>query len=274
MHVIPQLKILNAKTAVVSTTELAIRGACIASRRWARHAGEEAQGGGARDRRESEVRDGCHPDRADGVRACRSRVVSRIQDARIRGCRFTEKIGAGLTVDQFLAKVADGSVRHVGFTQSIAMIGDALGWKLDRITDEVKPRIADTMVASDLLAVDPGYVCGIVQDGIGYRNGKPVITLHLEAYLGAPESYDSVEIDGSPKLSMKFAGGIHGDIATVSMVINAMPKPAAPRLHDARASLVLRAADHACRSRGSAAMPTRASADAAAHLRAAAARSR
>jgi 4-hydroxy-tetrahydrodipicolinate reductase len=45
-----------------------------------------------------------------------------------------------------------------------------------------------------------------------------------------------VEIDGSPKLSMKFAGGIHGDIATVSMVINAMPKvlAAAPGLHTMR----------------------------------------
>ncbi len=69
-------------------------------------------------------------------------------------------------------------------------------------------------MASEYLAVDPGYVCGIEQDGIGYRNGKPVITLHMEAYLGAPESYDSVEITGSPALKMKIAGGVHGDIAT------------------------------------------------------------
>ena len=45
----------------------------------------------------------------------------------------------------------------------------------------------------------PGYVCGIVQDGVGYRNGMPVITLHMEAYLGAPESFDAVEITGSPR---------------------------------------------------------------------------
>ena len=60
----------------------------------------------------------------------------------------------------------------------------------------------------------PGYVCGIVQDGVGYRDGQPVITLHMEAYLGAPESYDAVEITGSPALKMKIAGGVHGDIAT------------------------------------------------------------
>jgi hypothetical protein len=163
-------------------------------------------------------------------------VVTRMQDARIRRLPFQQKIGAGLTAEQFAKKVKDRSVRHVGFTQSIAMIGDALGWKLDRITDDIRPQIADREVASELLAVDPGYVCGIIQDGVGYRNRKPVIRLHLEAYLGAPETYDSIEIDGSPKLSMKFTSGIHGDIATASIVVNSIPKvlAATPGLHTMR----------------------------------------
>ena len=79
-------------------------------------------------------------------------------------------------------------------------------------------------MASEFLTVDAGYVCGIVQDGIGYRNGEPVITLHMEAYLGAPESYDAVEITGSPALKMKIAGGVHGDIATASIAVNSLPK--------------------------------------------------
>jgi hypothetical protein len=163
-------------------------------------------------------------------------AVNRMQDARIRRLPFQQKIGAGLTPEQFAKKVKDRSVRHVGFTQSIAMIGDALGWKLDRITDDIKPKIAEHEVASDLLAVDPGFVCGIIQDGVGYRNRKPVIRLHLEAYLGAPETYDSVDIEGWPKLSMKFAGGIHGDVATASIVVNSIPKvlAAPPGLHTMR----------------------------------------
>ena len=90
--------------------------------------------------------------------------VDRVQDARIRRLPFQQKIGAGLTREQFEKKVDDGSVRHVGLTESISMIADAMGWKLDRITDEIKPRIATETVASEFLAVDPGYVCGIVQD--------------------------------------------------------------------------------------------------------------
>ena len=86
------------------------------------------------------------------------------------------------------------------------------------------------------MTVEPGDVCGIVQDGVGYRKGEPVIRLHLEAYLGAPETYDAIDIEGSPPLSMKLAGGIHGDIATAAIVVNAIPKviDAAPGLHTMR----------------------------------------
>jgi len=112
--------------------------------------------------------------------------VHRVQDARIRRLPFQQKIGAGLTPEQFQAGVDNGTLRHVGFTESIHMIADALGWSLDRVTDEIQPKIAEKAVESNLLAVDPGYVSGIVQDGVGYVKGKPRVSLHLEAYLGAP----------------------------------------------------------------------------------------
>ncbi len=162
--------------------------------------------------------------------------VSRVQDARIRRLPFQKKIGAGLTPEQFRQKVAEGTVRHVGLAESISMIADAVGWKLDRITDDVLPQVAESTVASDFLVVDPGYVCGLVQDGVGFRNGERVITMHMEAYLGAPESYDAVEIEGSPALRMRIAGGVHGDIATTSIVVNSLPKviEAAPGLHTMR----------------------------------------
>jgi 2,4-diaminopentanoate dehydrogenase len=163
-------------------------------------------------------------------------TVNRVQDARVRRLPFQQKIGAGLTTEQFQKKVNDGSVRHVGLTESIAMIADAMGWSLDRITDDIQPKLASATISSEFLAVDPGYVCGIVQDGVGYRNGDQVIRLHMEAYLGAPESYDSIEVDGSPRISQKITGGIHGDVATASIVVNSIPKvlSAAPGLQTMR----------------------------------------
>ena len=162
--------------------------------------------------------------------------VHRVQDASVRRLPFQQKIGSGLTKEQFQKKVDEGTVRHVGLSESIQMIGDAMGWKLDRITDDIQPKIAERTVQSEFLAVDPGYVCGIIQDGVGYVNGAPLITLHMEAYLGAPESYDSVLVEGSPRLYSKIAGGVHGDVATASITVNSIPKVlgAAPGLRTMR----------------------------------------
>ena len=150
--------------------------------------------------------------------------VHRVQDASVRRLPFQQKIGSGLTKEQFQKKVDEGTVRHVGLSESIQMIGDAMRWKLERIVDDIQPKIAEVPVRSEYLAVDPGYVCGIIQDGVGYVDGQPLITLHMEAYLGAPESYDSVLIEGSPRLHSKIAGGIHGDVATASITVNSIPK--------------------------------------------------
>ncbi len=169
-------------------------------------------------------------ERVDAVR------VDRIQDARIRRLPFQQKIGSGLTPAEFAERVKALTVRHVGLTESIAMIADALGFELDRITDEIQPKIAEAPVESRFLKVAAGRVCGIVQDGVGSMNGEPVVVLHMEAYLGAPETYDRVRIEGSPRLDVKASGGYHGDVATVSIAVNSIPKvlAAPPGLHTMR----------------------------------------
>jgi hypothetical protein len=238
--VMPQIEtILEAKAAIVSTTEeLSYPGYThIRQARqihsWAKKAkvavlGTGVNPGFAMDALPIVLTAVC--ERVDRVQ------VTRIQDARVRRLPFQQKIGAGLTTEQFQKKVDDGSVRHVGMTESIAMIADALGWTLDRISDDVQAKLATVTVASEFLAVDPGYVCGITQTGIGYRKGQPAIKLQFEAYLGAPESYDAVEIEGSPSLSMKIGGGIQGDLATASIIVNSIPHvlAASPGLHTMR----------------------------------------
>ena len=163
--------------------------------------------------------------------------IDRIQDARIRRLPFQQKIGAGLTREQFQQKVDDGqrAARRAGRIG----VDDCRRARLEARQDHRRDPAEDRdrrPSPSEFLAVDPGYVCGIEQDGIGYRNGMPVITLHMEAYLGAPESFDAVEITGSPALKMKIAGGVHGDIATASIVVNSLPKilEVAPGLHTMR----------------------------------------
>src|SRR5262245_16956374 len=226
--VMPQIEtILKTKTPIVSTTE-------ELSYPWYTHVRQARQvDTWAKKAKVGVLATGVNPGFAmDALPIALSAVcervervtVSRVQDARIRRLPFQQKIGAGLTTEQFQRKVDDGSVRHVGLTESIAMIADALGWTLDRISDDIQPKIASVTISSEFLAVDPGYVCGIVQDGVGYRKAEPLIRLHMEAYLGAPETYDEIAIEGSPRLLLRVPGGIHGDVATASIVVNTIPR--------------------------------------------------
>jgi hypothetical protein len=226
--VMPQIEgVLKKKVAIVSTTEelsypvgknraLAKKIDALAKKYKVAVVGTGVNPGFAMDALPITLTGIC--ERVDSIR------VDRIQDARSRRLPFQQKIGSGLNKEQFAQKVKDGSVRHVGLAESVQMIADAMGWKLDKVTDEIQPKIADKAVESELIAVDPGYVCGIIQDGIGYSKGKPVITLHMEAYLGAPESYDAVTIEGSPRVTSKVIGGLHGDVATASITVNSIPK--------------------------------------------------
>jgi 2,4-diaminopentanoate dehydrogenase len=231
--VMPQIEtVLKSKTAIVSTTEelsypvgrnraLAKKIDEMATRAKVAVLGTGVNPGFVMDALPIALTGVC--ERVDSVR------IDRIQDARVRRLPFQQKIGSGLTTAQFAKKVEDQTVRHVGLAESVTMIADAFGWKMDKITDDIKPKIAEHTVESEFLAVDPGYVCGIVQDGIGWKNGKPLITLHMEAYLGAPESYDSVVIEGVPRIEQKISGGVHGDVATASITVNSIPKILAAR---------------------------------------------
>lgn len=151
-------------------------------------------------------------------------TVRRFQDASKRRLPFQRKIGAGLSVEEFEAKVASGGVRHVGLAESIGMLASAFGWTLDSITDEIWPKIAAEPVASAELSVAAGQCSGVVQLGLGKEGGTVRVRLEFEAYLGAPESYDEVEIHGSPSLTSRVVGGIPGDLATASIVVNAIPR--------------------------------------------------
>jgi 4-hydroxy-tetrahydrodipicolinate reductase len=148
----------------------------------------------------------------------------RIQDASIRRLPFQKKIGAGLSLDEFKAKVAEGTIKHVGFAESIAMIASAMGWRLDRIEESVEPKVAETPVASEHIKVKTGQVAGVNQTAWGVVNNEKVITLNLQAYLGCPDPRELIIVEGNPPIELTIKGGVHGDIATSAVVVNCIPR--------------------------------------------------
>jgi len=152
--------------------------------------------------------------------------VVRILNAATRRVQFQKKIGAGLPVNEFRERIKRKIITaHVGLEQSIFMIADALGWELDEIeVDSPEPVVAKTRVESQAIRVEPGHVAGLRQCARGMEGRKEVITLDLRAYIGAEEEYDAITIEGTPNIHQKINPCIHGDIGTVAIIVNSIPK--------------------------------------------------
>jgi 4-hydroxy-tetrahydrodipicolinate reductase len=146
--------------------------------------------------------------------------VWRVQDASVRRIPFQQKIGAGLTLEEFEVKKNKGTLRHVGLPESVDFIASRLGWKLDRNVETLEPVIACEDIHSGYKPILKGMACGVHQVGKGFVGDKEVITLNFRAAVGEPESYDQVKIDGEPKIQSRIAGGVNGDIATCAITLN------------------------------------------------------
>lgn len=156
-------------------------------------------------------------------RAVRKITVLRYQDARFRRLPFQQKIGAGLTLDQFEEKKAAGTLRHIGLTESMRMIASRIGWQLDRTEDVITPVIADREVSSEYITVKPGMARGVQQIGSGYVGGDERIRLEFRAALGEQDVQDTVIVEGEPDMRFTIPGGVNGDVATCAILTNAIP---------------------------------------------------
>jgi hypothetical protein len=152
--------------------------------------------------------------------------VERVINAATRRIPFQKKIGVGMSINEFKEKIAEKEITgHVGLEQSIGMIATALRWELDKIkVESVEPIIAGSDVESKSIKVKKGQVSGLKQTARGVLEGKEVVTLKFQAYIGAEDEYDSIAIDGVPPIYQKISPCVHGDLATVAVVVNSIPK--------------------------------------------------
>jgi 4-hydroxy-tetrahydrodipicolinate reductase len=164
----------------------------------------------------------------------------RIQDTSERRLPFQKKIGTGLTLDEFQKKANSGSIRHVGFRESIWMIADSLNWNLDSIIETTRPIIAEKRLKSKFFMVEKGLVAGIDQTAIGTLKDSELIRLNLLAYLGCANPKEELSIEGFPKIQMEIKGGVNGDFGTTAIIVNSIPKivNSEPGLHTMRDLLI------------------------------------
>ncbi len=148
----------------------------------------------------------------------------RIVDASKRRLPLQLKIGAGMAVDDFRTQVIEGLIKHVGLPESVAMVADSLNLPVDEITESIEPVVAQESVKTEYLTVDPGQAAGVHQIAQGFsKDGKELVCLELQMYVGAKNPADTIWLAGHPNISLTIPGGSHGDIATAAVVVNSIP---------------------------------------------------
>lgn len=147
--------------------------------------------------------------------------VTRVINASTRRGPFQAKIGSGMAVDDFNARMATGRMGHVGLPESIGMVFDTLGKRLARYESHIEPVVTERLVKTDYFEVEPGRVIGLRQVAQAYTDEGKFMTLTFIAALEAENDGDTIEISGRPNLEVK-CRGTNGDIATIAIAVNAI----------------------------------------------------
>ncbi|MBI5434135.1 MAG: dihydrodipicolinate reductase [Planctomycetes bacterium] len=159
--------------------------------------------------------------------------VLRRQDATGRRITFQRKIGVGLGHADFESRVADGSLRHVGLRESAELVAHYLGLEVERWSETIEPVLAERELPSGLGTIAPGTTAGMRQVGEAFQGGKSVVRLEFLAALGILGPVDCVRLEGEPSFEFAIPGGVQGDVAATSIVVNALEsiRAAPPGLH-------------------------------------------
>ncbi len=136
--------------------------------------------------------------------------------------------GVGITKEEYEKREADGTLAgHVGFAESVNMIADAIGWKLDEFEQQMKPILTTVDRKSPYGFAAAGNLAGINMTGQGYVNGSVKIDMihpqQIEPEMEGTHTGDYIKIKGSPQVNMAINPEVDGGIGTIAMCVNMIP---------------------------------------------------
>ncbi|MBR0597715.1 2,4-diaminopentanoate dehydrogenase [Sinanaerobacter chloroacetimidivorans] len=165
-------------------------------------------------------------------------VSRRVNSLSPFGPAVMEEQGIGITKEEFIDGVRTGKLSgHVGFHESIQMIADAIGWKVDKVTQSMDPIMTDVDRKSPYGFAKAGNVAGCAMKGFGYVDGELKIEMdhpqQIEPEQVGVKTGDYVIIKGTPNINMVNSPEVPGGIGTIAMCVNMIPHiiNARPGLH-------------------------------------------
>lgn len=144
------------------------------------------------------------------------------------GPAVMEEQGVGMNVDEFNKRVESGTMAgHVGFEESVRMIADGIGWKIDKFQQQMKPIVTEVDRKSPYGFAKAGDVAGVNMTGQGFVDGIVKIDMkhpqQIEPELVGVETGDYITIKGTPEVNLTITPEIEGGLGTVAMCVNMIP---------------------------------------------------
>ncbi len=144
------------------------------------------------------------------------------------GPAVMEEQGVGITQEEFNEGVKSGELAgHVGFAESVKMIGDAIGWKVDKFEQQMQPIITNVDRKAPYGFAAKGNVAGVNMTGQGYvDNVRKIDMVHpqqIEPEMEGTQTGDYITIKGIPEVNMAIQPEIEGGLGTIAMCVNMIP---------------------------------------------------
>jgi len=159
--------------------------------------------------------------------------VEHIQAKRVNslspfGKAVMEEQGVGMKVEDFEKEVKEGTLAgHVGFSESINMIADAIGWKVDKFEQQMKPIVTNVDRTSPYGFAGKGDVAGVNMTGQGYVDGDVKIDMihpqQIEPEMEGTHTGDYITLKGTPEVNMSITPEVEGGLGTIAMCVNMIP---------------------------------------------------
>ena len=135
----------------------------------------------------------------------------------------------GVRADEFRKSVLEGTMpMHIGLYEDMTMIADAVGWKLEEISESWEVMTSRSIREVPYGIIEPGTTCGWRHSAIGTIKGEAKIIMDMYSMGSRPileedgvELGDIILIDGEPSITIQ-TGGVseRGELCTAARQVN------------------------------------------------------
>lgn len=155
--------------------------------------------------------------------------ATRINDLSPYGRTVLRAQGVGLSPDAFEHGIRSGTVTgHIGFPESMHLIGAALGWSIDRIEQSREPIVATQRLETETVVVQAGQIAGCRHRASAHRGDEVVISFDhpqlIRPELAGIETEDRIVIQGVPRVQLSGSPEIAGGQGTAAIAVNMIPR--------------------------------------------------